>query len=216
MATIALPKRGRLDALPGVPAVRQGLTWARRYPLLPGAVLLFLLIIPAIFANQIAPHDYRIGDLDLVKRPPAWIGPKIVDQIVVQTVDRRVARRGEITMRSATRRIDRGTATFLEGGADGTVDVGDRLRVVIRPGGTWSYALGTDKQGRDILSRIIHGSRVSLTVSVLAIALGGGLGVTLGLVAAYKGGIVDTIIMRLVDIKLAFPSILLALVLVAA
>jgi len=71
MATVALPKRVRLDTFPGVPAVRQGLTWVRRYPVLLGAVLLFLLIIPAIFANQIAPHDYRIGDLDLVKRPPA-------------------------------------------------------------------------------------------------------------------------------------------------
>jgi len=216
LATTVLPKRGRLDALPGVPAIRQGLTWARRYPLLPGFVLLFLLVIPAIFANQIAPHDHRIGDLDLVKRPPAWIGDKVVRQTVVQKQDRRVARQGEITLSSAARRMKRGTATFLEGGGDGTVDVGDRLRVVIRPGGSWSYPLGTDKQGRDILSRIIHGSRVSLTVSVLAIALGGGLGVVLGLVAAYKGGIVDTVIMRLVDIKLAFPSILLALVLVAA
>jgi len=216
LATTVLPKRGRLDALPGMPPIRQGLTWARRYPLLPGFVLLFLLVIPAIFANQIAPHDHRIGDLDLVKRPPAWIGDKVVRQTVVQKQDRRVARQGEITLSSATRRIKRGTATFLEGGGDGTVDVGDRMRVVIQPGGTWSYPLGTGKQGRDILSRIIHGSRVSLTVSVLAIALGGGLGVVLGLVAAYKGGIVDTVIMRLVDIKLAFPSILLALVLVAA
>ena len=103
MATIALPKRGRSDTLPGVPAVRQGLTWVRRFPVLPGAVLLFLLIIPGIFANQIAPHDYRIGDLDLVKRPPTWIGDKIVDQ----TVDRTVARQGEITLKSADRRIDR-------------------------------------------------------------------------------------------------------------
>ena len=187
MATIALPKRGRSDTLPGVPAVRQGLTWVRRFPVLPGAVLLFLLIIPGIFANQIAPHDYRIGDLDLVKRPPTWIGDKIVDQTVVQTVDRRVAKQGEITLRSAERRIDRGTATFLEGGADGTVDIGDKVRVVIRPRGNWSYVQGTDKQGRDILSRIIAGSRVSLTVSVLAIALGGGMGVALGLVATYRG-----------------------------
>ncbi len=216
MALVALPKRGFIDILPGGPTVRQGLTWARRYPILPGFVLLFVLIIPAIFANQIAPHDYRIGDLDLVKRPPAWIGDKIVEQTVVQPADRRVARLGEITVSAAKRRLDRGTAVFLEGGADGTIDVGDKLKVTIRPGGTWSYPLGTDKQGRDILSRIIHGSRVSLTVSVLAIVLGGGMGVVLGLLAAYKGGITDTIIMRLVDIKLAFPSILLALVLVAA
>ena len=82
-------------------------------------------------------------------------------------------------------------------------------------GGSWQYALGTDKQGFDILSRIIHGARISLSISLLAIALGGGVGTALGLLAAYRGGWVDTLIMRIVDIKLAFPSILLALVLVA-
>ena len=95
------------------------------------------------------------------------------------------------------------------------MDIGDKVRVVIRPRGNWSYVQGTDKQGRDILSRIIAGSRVSLTVSVLAIALGGGMGVALDLVAAYSDGIVDSLIMRLVDIMLAFSGILLALVLVA-
>ena len=83
MAIVSLPKRGFIDSIPGGPAVTQGLAWARRYPLLPGFVLLFLLVIPAIFANQIAPHDHRIGDLDLVKQPPAWIGDKTSDQTVV-------------------------------------------------------------------------------------------------------------------------------------
>ncbi len=216
MAVVALPKRGLLDALPGVAAVRRGYGTARRYPLLPGAVLLFVLIIPALFANVIAPHDHRIGDLDLVKQPPAWIGEKVVEQTVVPKVGLKVARLHEITLASAKRRVERGTATFVTGGADGTVDVGDKVAVVVRKGGSWTYPLGTDKQGRDVLSRIIHGSRISLTVSVLAILLGGGAGIVLGLIAAYRGGIVDTLIMRMVDIKLAFPSILLALVLVAA
>jgi len=83
-------------------------------------------------------------------------------------------------------------------------------------GGSMEYPLGTDKQGRDILSRIMHGARISLMVSSLAILLGGGLGTLLGMLAAYRGGKTDAVIMRIVDIKLAFPSILLALVLVAA
>ncbi len=82
-------------------------------------------------------------------------------------------------------------------------------------GGSTEYLLGTDRQGFDILSRIIHGARISLAISLLAIGLGGGVGTVLGLLAAYRGGWVDTVIMRIVDIKLAFPSILLALVLVA-
>lgn len=216
MAVVAVPKRGLLDALPGVSAVRRGYGAARRYPLLPGAVLLFILIIPALFANQIAPHDHRIGDLELVKRPPAWIGDKVVEKTVVPKVGLKVARQHEILLGSAKRRVERGTATFVSGGADGTVDLGDKLAVVVRQGGSWTYPLGTDKQGRDLLSRIIHGSRISLTVSVVAILLGGGAGIVLGLLAAYRGGIVDALIMRMVDIKLAFPSILLALVLVAA
>ena len=82
-------------------------------------------------------------------------------------------------------------------------------------GGESRYFLGTDRQGFDILSRVIHGARVSFSISILAIAIGGGVGTVLGLMAAYHGGWVDNLIMRVVDIKLAFPSILLALVLVA-
>ena len=67
-----------------------------------------------------------------------------------------------------------------------------------------------------MLSRMMHGARISLAVSCLAILLGGILGTGLGMVAAYRGGLLDAILMRIVDIKLAFPSILLALTLVVA
>ena len=96
------------------------------------------------------------------------------------------------------------------------INLSDRLQPPAwLEGGNFTHFLGTDRQGFDILSRIIHGARISLAISILAIALGGGVGTLLGLIAAYRGGWVDTLIMRIVDIKLAFPSILLALVLVA-
>ena len=82
-------------------------------------------------------------------------------------------------------------------------------------GGSIEHPLGTDKLGRDILSRMIYGSRVSLMVSMVAIFVGGTIGTALGLMSGYFGGRVDSVLMRLVDISLSLPTILLALVLVA-
>ena len=76
------------------------------------------------------------------------------------------------------------------------------------------FLLGTDQLGRDVLSRIIYGARVSLVVVALSIAAGGGLGTLLGLIAGHFGGWVDEIVMRLVDVQLALPTILVTLVLV--
>lgn len=81
--------------------------------------------------------------------------------------------------------------------------------------GTYSYWLGTDGQGRDILSGIIYGLRISLLVGVGSAALAGVLGTLLGLIAAYAGGRVDSLIMRTVDLLLSFPSILVAMMILA-
>jgi peptide/nickel transport system permease protein len=213
MAITAIPKRRPWDEMPGVSAVSGALAWIRRYPFFPLAVLFIVLVIPAIFADQIAPHDHEVGDLDKVKLPPAWIGDTVMVKTVVERVNRD-NRDNELSLSAAQRRLKSGTIDILSGEA-GQVNVGDRVSITPRPGGTWEYPLGTDKLGRDVLSRIIHGSRVSLLVATLAILLGGGLGTALGLLSAYRGGVVDAVIMRVVDIKLAFPSILLALVLVA-
>ena len=77
------------------------------------------------------------------------------------------------------------------------------------------YLFGTDNLGRDILSRLLHGARVALFVAVTAAAAAGLLGTVLGLLAGYLGGWVDTLVSRLVDIWMAFPAVLLSIVLVA-
>lgn len=77
------------------------------------------------------------------------------------------------------------------------------------------YWLGTDSQGRDMLSAILYGLRISLAVGLSAVALATVIGSTVGLVAAYAGGVIDTMLMRLVDFILGFPTILVALVLLA-
>ena len=83
-------------------------------------------------------------------------------------------------------------------------------------GGHSSYLLGTDQVGRDILSRIIHGARISLIVGMAAVVVSVLVGVALGLLSGYLGGRVDTVIMTVVDVTLSFPQLLLALAFVAA
>ncbi|MYB84043.1 MAG: ABC transporter permease [Chloroflexi bacterium] len=141
--------------VPGARVVGWAWTILRRYPVIPVAVLLIVLVIPALFAELITPHDPIDGNLRARLLPPAWTD-----------------------------------------------------------GGDWSYPLGSDRQGRDILSRMIFGARTAALVSLAALAVGGIIGSVLGLVAGYFGSWWDHVIMRLVDINLSLPLILLALVLV--
>ena len=138
---------------------------ARRLPIIPVLVLLVVFIIPAIFADVIAPHKPLTSPLGLKGRlePPVWSGPTLTSE-----------------------------------------------------GGTSTHILGADKVGRDVLSRIIHGSRVSMKISLVGIGIGGFIGVSLGLISGYFRGWLDHVIMRLVDISLSIPAILLALALAAA
>ncbi len=86
---------------------------------------------------------------------------------------------------------------------------------VWQEGGTTRHLMGTDATGRDILSRIIYGSRLSLMIGCIAVGLSLSVGVTLGLVAAFFRPVTETLVMRLMDVVLAVPSLLLALVVVA-
>jgi len=93
-------------------------------------------------------------------------------------------------------------------------DLSNRLRAPFwMEGGSLTYPLGTDPLGRDILTRIIYGSRISLTVAILTLLFAGSLGTVIGLISGYYGGWMDAILMRAVDATMSFPIILFAIIL---
>ncbi|MBV9833544.1 MAG: ABC transporter permease [Alphaproteobacteria bacterium] len=94
-----------------------------------------------------------------------------------------------------------------------TLSLSDGLRppVLFSPEGDWSFPLGTDDQGRDVLSAIMYGTRLSLEVGFAAVIAAMLIGITLGLISGYVGGAIDAVIMRVADVQLTFPAILVAL-----
>ena len=120
-----------------------------------GAILVLMIVIAALAAPLLAPHDPGAQSLSGRLRPPFWY-----------------------------------------------------------PEGSFENILGTDNLGRDVFSRIIYGARTSISIAVLVVLMAGTFGITMGLLAGYKGGRVDTIIMRTVDTQLAFPGLLLALIII--
>lgn len=121
-----------------------------------GAGVLLAVILAALLAPYVSPHDPTRQNIAHRLRPPAW-----------------------------------------------------------QEGGNWTHPLGTDHLGRDILSRIIYGTRISLTVGFASVAASGLIGVSLGVLAGYNGGRLDALIMRLVDIFLSIPYILLVIGVIA-
>lgn len=111
------------------------------------------------------------------------------------------------------------TAVFATSLSPHSPTEGNIMRKLVPPvwmeRGTWEHPLWTDRFGRDVLSRIIYGSQISLVVSLLAIGVAGTLGTLIGLVSGYRGGVTDAVLMRLTDIGLSLPTILIAVVLVA-
>ena len=173
----------------------------RRWPVIP-VFLLALVLFAGIAAPLIAPHDPELGQLEDQKIPPFWYAAKTEDtpRVVVERVS--IANRnGEISLSEARK-------------TDPNVQLGDEFYKVIRPAGSTKFLLGTDQLGRDILSRVIYGAQISLIAAAVTLLVGGSIGVLLGLISGRYGGIVDEIIMRFVDILLAIPLVLIALVMV--
>lgn len=139
--------------------VRDALSSARRWPILPIGILLSLAVIAA-FAPLIAPHDPSAGDPRARTAPPIWYSDWYEQHPKVTT----------------------------------------------------TYILGADHAGRDVLSRVIHGARISLMVAGISLASGILVGTVAGLVSGYFGGLLDELMMRMVDVWLALPFVLIALV----
>ncbi len=163
MSTPALAPQGDAAVAAAAPRARRqsselAKAWASlrraRWPLLAIALLL-LLVMAALFAEQLAPADPNRQNLILRLKPPMT----------------------EVTIANQA----------------------------------FTFILGSDGLGRDVLSRLIYGARVSLAVGVAAVMIGGFIGISLGVVGGYFGGRLDDVIMRLADIQLAFPFILLAI-----
>lgn len=94
-------------------------------------------------------------------------------------------------------------------------DAQDFTRALQPPLTTVSHPLGTDQFGRDIASRVLYGARVTVAVSVIGMVLASGVGVAAGLASAYIGGVVDAVVMRIADVQLSFPYLILAIAMMA-
>jgi len=176
--------------------------------------------------SEIDVSDYRVQILDtdaqkLVSKGHARIigggdikpGGELVHLIKVVEGADPSNEQEQVTLERAQDRVERAKMRVVGGG---DLSIGSDLEKIFERGGTLSYPLGTDKVGRDILTRIMYGSRISIVVAAISILIAGTIGTSLGIIAGYFGGWIDSLLMRTVDISMSIPIILLALVLVIA
>ena len=173
-------------AIPGSRSGRQnpliqGWYILRRYPIIPGIVMT-LLIVVGVFAPQVSPTDWSVQALTHREHPQTFF------------------------------RGDDHNTPVIESDFDDSRDGRNALRAANKiHHDRWTYVLGGDSLGRDVLSRMIGGARTSLKVAGIALAAGTTVGVIMALVAGYYGGIVDEVIMRIVDMWLGLPFLLVAI-----
>lgn len=144
-----------------------------------GLIIILIIIVTAVFAPFLAPHNPTDQDLEESNLPPLGFS---------------------VTENTSTSKMVDGNLTIVN--EETTVNA------------TAEHPLGTDSLGRDMLSRVIYGTRTSLLVSLLGVGIAAVFGVTIGLIAGYYGDWVDDSLMRTADIMLAFPSLVLAIALV--
>ena len=170
-STAAAPVTSKLRVTPGV------LWYAlRRWPIVPG-VIMVVLVVTGVFADQLSPYDDIEQDIRFRNAPPRIFN----------------------TNSDYWAENDYSQAMFRAEGSEGK-DPSNR------------FLLGADHVGRDVLSRIIYGARISLVVTSVALFSGLILGVAIGVVSGYYGGFIDEILMRMVDIWYSVPFLLLAMV----
>lgn len=188
----------------------------RRILLVFSVAVLTILLLTAVLAPWIAPHNALAGDLDNKNTPPFWTESITAQKTVVEGLPESDST--EISLQKASNLASSNKILDLTGNPlpRDEIAVGVQIQEVFRPAGSTEFLLGTDPLGRDLLSRIIWGARVSLVVAGVTLVVGGVVGTSVGLVSGYYGGWVDEVLMRLVDIVLALPLVLVALVLVVA
>lgn len=170
---------------------------AARLPLRARAASVSAVYVPAEEepSEILAPSRRgRAGLIRLLRQPKAIVGAVIVLAVLITAI----------------------LAPLLAGYDPNQQDLTSVLQPPVFAGGSTKHLLGTDALGRDLLSRIIFGSRVSLLVGVVAVFVSGLIGLALGAAAGYMGGLVDAAIMRIVDLQLSLPFLVLAIAVMAA